>query len=217
MNTLPSKILINNALNESKYWDFGNKILYNLCKKNFNHKDADKIITKFWIIGRSYAAAVERNNKERKSEGNFYINELFPEIQKSKIDFYLNELSKIRKINQESIPFILESHWHLTSTLNNITGHNNRSLSSKYLHFHLPELFFLFDSRAVNGLRSFTSYVPKSFSNILKHKRIDVDYAKLYCKCYQLKKNIESFYKIKLTNRQLDSILIYEADLKSEK
>lgn len=214
MNTLPSKKLISKALKVSKFWDFGNNVLYDLCKKNFYHRDTDKIIAKFWIIGRSYAAAVERNKKERSSEGNFYINELSSIVKKSGIDIYLNKLRNIRKIDQDSIPLILECHWYLTYTLNEITGHNNRSLCSKYLHFHLPELFFLFDSRAVVGLRTFISYVPKPINNILENIHIDSDYAKLYCKCYQLKRNIENNYKIKLTNRQLDSILIFEADAK---
>ena len=50
---------IKRVLNTNK-WDFGNKVLYNMCKKNLYHNDPDIIVGKVWIIERSYAAAIER-------------------------------------------------------------------------------------------------------------------------------------------------------------
>jgi len=35
-----------------------------------------------------------------------------------------------------------------------ISGLNKRSLASKYLHFHVPELFYISDSRAYDAMRN---------------------------------------------------------------
>ena len=48
----------------SKYWDFGNNILYHLCKDNFQHEQEDVILTKVLFIGRIYAAAIERRKNK---------------------------------------------------------------------------------------------------------------------------------------------------------
>ena len=48
-------------------WDFGNKLLCGMCKKSSGHTEESKVIAKVWLIGRAYAAAIER----RKTTGNF--------------------------------------------------------------------------------------------------------------------------------------------------
>jgi hypothetical protein len=91
--------------------------------------------------------------------------------------------------------------------LKKITALDKRSFSSKYLHFHLPDLFFIYDSRAVTALRQFTSQVPKDLKHILLLDKIDKQYAKFYCKCFDLKRQINTQFKIDLTHRQLDNFL----------
>ncbi len=51
---------------QSKSWDLGNKILYDMCKNNFAHKNNGVIIAKVLFIGRIYAAAIERRKKKRR-------------------------------------------------------------------------------------------------------------------------------------------------------
>ena len=41
-------------------WDLGNEVLYSLCHDYPKHDRGDAIIAKIWLIGRSYAAAIER-------------------------------------------------------------------------------------------------------------------------------------------------------------
>ena len=50
---------IDHALEPSP-WDLGNQVLYSLCLDHPYHTDGAAIIAKFWLIGRSYAAAIER-------------------------------------------------------------------------------------------------------------------------------------------------------------
>ena len=42
------------------YSGYGNETLYKMCKDRPLHDDVDTISSKLWIIGRSYAASIER-------------------------------------------------------------------------------------------------------------------------------------------------------------
>jgi hypothetical protein len=201
---------------QKNVWDFGNAILYKLCKDNFKHDLDDHILTKVLFIGRIYAAAVERRkNKSNDINDNFYTDTVAPTFRKSKLDDKLSGL-KIAKIeNIENIKSVLQTHYFLTSMLKNITALDKRSFSSKYLHFHLPDLFYIYDSRAVAALRQFTSQVPKDLKHILELENIDSEYSKFYCKCFDLKRHIKTQFNIDLTNRQLDNLLIEVANKQS--
>jgi hypothetical protein len=51
---------------------FGNNCLYSLCEKYPRHKNVDEVVAKLWLIGRSYAAALERRKNKRKKDPEFY-------------------------------------------------------------------------------------------------------------------------------------------------
>lgn len=173
-------------------WSFGNDILYDLCKNNFEHNQDDKILTKV-----------------------LFIDTIAPALRNSQLDKYLGELKTIKYLNVDSIKLILQTHSHLTSTLYKITNLEKRSFSSKYLHFHLPDLFFIYDSRAVTAMRLFTSQVPNDLGYLLKLKNIDAEYAKFFCKCFELKQQIKRTYNLDLTNRELDNLLIHNTNNKN--
>ncbi|MFC1785893.1 hypothetical protein ACFLZA_00835, partial [Candidatus Neomarinimicrobiota bacterium] len=81
---IPSKENIDNAI-QSNEWDFGNEVLYELCKKNFEHKEDDKIIAKVWLIGRAYAAAIERRKNKTDINDDFYVEKVAPIFQNSRL------------------------------------------------------------------------------------------------------------------------------------
>ncbi len=201
---------------QKNVWDFGNAILYKLCKDNFNHDLDDHILTKVLFIGRIYAAAVERRkNKSNDINDNFYTDKVAPTFRESKLDNKLSDLKSAKPDKVENIKSVLQTHYYLTSMLKEITALDKRSFSSKYLHFHLPDLFYIYDSRAVTALRQFTSQVPKDLKHILVLDNIDNEYAKFYCKCFDLKRQIKTQFKIDLTHRQLDNLLIEVANKQS--
>lgn len=41
-------------------WEYGNSVLYRMCEENPEDKQIDVIVGKIWLIGRSYATAIER-------------------------------------------------------------------------------------------------------------------------------------------------------------
>ncbi len=215
MTQIPTKKQLDTA-RQKNVWDFGNAILYKLCKDNFKHDMDEHILTKVLFIGRIYAAAVERRkNKSNDINDNFYTDTIAPTFRKSKIDDKLSDLKNLKTEKVENIKSVLQTHYYLTNMLQKITELDKRSFSSKYLHFHLPDLFYIYDSRAVTALRQFTSQVPKDFKHILDLDNIDNEYAKFYCKCFELRRQIKTQLNIDLTHRQLDNLLIEVANRQS--
>jgi hypothetical protein len=191
-------------------WDFGNKILYDLCMHNPDHKKEEIVLAKIWLIGRSYAAAIERR---RNAEGNtdsdyFYIRTVVPLLINSNLDSKIKKLKNEWEINKENIDRILELHKYLLDLFKTITNMNKRSLCSKYLHFHLPKLFFIYDSRAINGLKTFISSVPYELNDVSKSKEVDEEYKKFFLKAFYVREEISKYLNIHMTTRQFDNLLI---------
>ena len=83
---------VQKALARFEPWRLGNDVLYGLCKEHRRHDNPNAIIAKFWLVGRAYAAAVERRKRSRDHAGafvvgdDFYTRSLVPCIQRSGID-----------------------------------------------------------------------------------------------------------------------------------
>ena len=70
-----------------KAWEFGNQVLYDMCRLHPDHKQDEIIIGKIWLIGRTYAAAIERRRSIGDSVGDaFYEDIVAPKIRRSEID-----------------------------------------------------------------------------------------------------------------------------------
>ena len=202
-----SSLVIKKATRKNVY-DLSNQTLYNLCKKHFAHLRDDAIIAKTLLIGRSYAAAIDRRKNKNEINDHFYLKKVVPVFKKSQLDSHLADLSKFRSISSESILPALRLHGYLTARIRTITKDDKESFASKYLHFHLPNLFFLYDTRVLSVFRNVIKRMPTEYSWILKEKGINKNYAILYCKCLCLQKLIHLEHKTKLSPRQLDNVLI---------
>lgn len=207
MKLMPNKLEIKDA--EKSLWSFSNNILYDLCNNFFEHKTDEHILTKILFIGRVYAAAVERRkNKNKIQNDDFYKNEIIPIFINSTLDERLAKLKNMNFMDSNTIKYALETHDYLVNILHEITDQNKRSFSSKYLHFHIPEMYFIYDSRSIKGIRKFINKIPKEHQSILELSNIDSEYAKFYIKCFELKNQITLNYGISLTNREIDNLLI---------
>src|SRR5689334_8128015 len=105
---------------ESDIWGFGNEILYRLCRDYPEHKKPDVVAAKVWLIGRSYAAAVERrkNNADNPVANDaFYKDVVVPAIISSELDKKLESLQQFSTINENSIIPVLETHGYLVDLL----------------------------------------------------------------------------------------------------
>ena len=136
------------ALPDEWYGDFGNNVLYRMCKENLLHVDRDVVHGKLWLIGRSYAAAIERGAKDPKQAMKRAIKALL----ESDIDERIASVKKIKRVESGNIADVLDLHGYMTRLLGKATGMQKRSLASKYLHFHAPNAFFIYDSVVVGKL-----------------------------------------------------------------
>jgi hypothetical protein len=170
------------------------------------HKKKEEIRAKIILIGRSYAAAIERRKIVRKiSSDRFFTHKVVPKIIKSGIDKWLKSLSTLRKPTASNAEKILAVHGEVLNLFYKITRMEKRSLASKYLHFHYPRLFFLYDSRAVKSIRSVTDPIGKECKF---KKKIDNEYGRFYMRCLDLQMQIKAECDVDISPRQLDNFLL---------
>ncbi len=188
-------------------WDLGNEVLYKLCKDYPRHDRGDAIIAKVWLISRSYAAAVERRlNANGQTSDDFYENTVVEGIRKSKLDDMLADLPDRMTDPWNELGKIVSLHRRLVDCFFEITELKKRSLASKYLHFHRPDLFFIYDSRANKAIRQVTPFL-KQLPNIEAEVQ-DRQYHDFCRRAQWLKEDIEKQFCRKLTPRQIDKILL---------
>jgi hypothetical protein len=100
---------------------------------------------------------------------------------------------------------ILGVHKDITELFKKISGLHKRSLASKYLHFHFPRLFFIYDTRAVNAVSKLSGVTKRPVGTIDKFDR---DYQVFVGKCLDIRNYIHKGYNHLLTPRELDNLLL---------
>lgn len=202
--------LTNFENSKNKKWMLGNNVLYKLCSDFPHHNNPEEIRAKIWLIGRSYAASIERRSKKNKKHINddFYdyvVQEFIKFNKKYKFDEKLSSL-RDRNFDDETLKEILFIHKRLTEFFRKLTGKEKRSLASKYLHFHIP-IFPIYDSRASNSLNS-----------LIKGKSPDGlgdrQYSKFCNKILFLYNYIKTQTGKSPTLREIDTFLIKNANAK---
>lgn len=194
-------------------WDLGNQVLYDLCANYSAHDTAEKIVAKTWLIGRAYAAAIERRKNKSVINDNFYLDTVVTAFNNSRLDMILAVLQN-KRLAVDTLHDVINAHFYLTKLLFDITKLDKRSFSSKYLHFHLPDLFFIYDSRAVAAMRLFVTRLPTHLKALENRESVDKEYSNFVYKCFHLQQTIFDKHKLLLTPRQLDNLLIETANCK---
>ena len=207
---MKNSILDNKLIEDTKEtdWDFANSVLYKMCEENFKHNQIDKIVGKILLIGRVYAAAIERRKNKSEENNYFYLEKVAPKFINSDLDTHLKELKFIENLTEKDIPKILSLHGYLTNLIKELTEQEKRSFASKYLHFHLPHLFFIYDTRAVAALRKFKIKLSKEDRKLINQNGYDKEYASFYYKCYRQKDIIEKEINEPIDIRHFDNILM---------
>ena len=190
---------------ETDNWFWLNRILYRMCRKEPGHTRLDVIAGKIKLIGRSYSAAIERGAGKSREEGpDFYLNRVAPMMKDSDIDNWISTVKTIKRVTHENVKDVLKVHKKVTDLFKKITGKENRSLASKYLHFHQPKAFFIYDSIANKKIRELLKgqrfKVPTEF---------DSSYAEFVYRCLWYRDNdFEQSLGRKSTPRELDTHLL---------
>jgi len=187
-------------------WQLGDEVLYTLCRRHPDHRTVDVVLAKVLLIGRAYAAAIERRKSDRHAgNDDFYLKSVAPKIIASKIDSWIESAKRLRPGSADSLRPLVEIHGWTTDLFSTISGLKKRSLASKYLHFHVPRLFFLYDSRAVEGLRRVKGALGKASQ---PETLGDPEYARFAGQCLRLSEHCRVEFGIALTPRELDNLLL---------
>ena len=126
--------------------EFRNRILYDMCQHNPYHNQPDIIVGKIWIIGRSYAVAIERRKNAKESNDDFYYDVVAPQMLEigSELDLRLKKLRAAENTVLDNAEEILETHKLLMDTFYGLTGLEKRSLASKISEFSLSgDVFYI--------------------------------------------------------------------------
>lgn len=208
-----TSVSVQTAIEHGQIWDLGNEVLYKLCADFPDHKTDSVIIAKTWLIGRAYAAALERRRIIGDFRGDaFYESHVTLKIREFGIDAWFELL---RCEGRQNGRLAVEVHKKFTDLLFDITKLKKRSFASKYLHFHFPEKFFIYNSRADKSARELTKKLGLKKLGLEKKSRkndpdIDAQYANFVTRCELLRKRFFDLTGKTLTPREVDKIFLYE-------
>lgn len=190
-------------------WVFANNVLYDLCTEHPEHNDKDCIVAKIWLIGRAYAAAIERRqNNDGIDTDKFYYNVVAPEMLKigKKLDERIENIKTFPSINIDNLPYILKTHNMLMSLFYKLTQLEKRSLASKYLHFHCPNGFYIYDSRANSAIKKIIKKDRET--PVVEDGNYDKEYKEFCLRMLELQNYITEETGEIPTPRKLDSFLL---------
>ena len=196
-----SKVFVRRALKRYSVWDLGNQALYDLCRKRPDHRSVDAIVAKVSLIGRSYAASIERGAETGDGE-DFYLERVAPAMRSAPIDRWLKPLRGIRR---PDAAVVVPAHKRLTALFQEISGKEKRSLASKYLHFHCPKAVYIFDERASRGIRRVTE---AQHLRELPFSEFDDVYARFVLRCEVFHAELERLMCRRLSTREIDMVLL---------
>lgn len=187
-----------------RVWDLGDGVLYQLCAKHPQHLDEPEIVAKVWLIGRSYAASIERFKKA--DDRRFFTEILAPHIKNSKLDVWLGALPGRPAPFLRHQRIVLLTHGLLVRSLSDVLSKNARSFASKYLHFHRPDLFPIYDSRAASAIKKLTP--DPRFVHVERPKGCDQSYAEFAARIAYIVKDVRMRHQKNLSLRQVDRLLL---------
>lgn len=192
---------------KTKNFELGNRLLYDLCKKHPHHTDADEIHAKVLLIGRAYAAAIERGRIGNGTSDHFYRDDVIPAFLKNgkNLDAGIAKLNASEGGLRENAENALALHKQLLDIIYRITQKEKRSLASKYLHFHCPALVPIYDSRASAAARKIVNrpVVPGDWK-----KKFDTEYATFFARILAIAEEIEKRSKRRVMPREIDNFLL---------
>ena len=183
--------------------ELGNQVLYDLCENHPYHKSDEEIVAKVWLIGRAYAASIERRRNADGLVDDFYL-EVARKMKVSDIDTWIESISPTAAPGG---PETIRAHKQLTDLFKSISGLGKRSLASKYLHFHRPNAVYIYDSMASEAI----NYVVPRLREIpdIAAEISDPDYKKFVRHCVWLREHIaHPPHSVELAPRQIDNLLL---------
>jgi hypothetical protein len=179
-----------------------------MCREHPSHEQEDEVVGKIWLIGRSYAAAIERRKNATDENDDFYYSVVAPKMIAigKELDEKLNALKNSDGNVRDNLSLVLGTHKFVMDAFYEVTGLEKRSLASKYLHFHCPKMFFIYDSRAKMGIHRFVKRPDKTL--LVDMNSYDAEYGDFVCRMLELQEYISANLNLSPSPRQIDSFLL---------
>lgn len=191
MNATLSREFITDTLSRS-ILDPRSRALYDLCFFQRDHFRDEIVADKLRMIGRLYAEY---------GVGPGFSPELGAHcLIKSPVDHWFSALSTAERLDAW-LP--LELHKRVMDVFAELPEIEARSLASKYLHFHFPELFFIHDSLVDAAVRA----LSESDGGFLAMPDFDPVYGRFHAGCRKLAERLAPELGRRLTPREMDRLL----------
>lgn len=143
------------------WWIALDRPILTTCNDHPSHTDYCEVYAKVALVNRIYNAQLGRGKRRKYEAEDRVANALF----KSDIDRFIEPLLSLSGLSEPVLPKVIDCHKQLVKVVRRGAGNDAVSFSSKYLSFHSPRVFPIFDSRAVktarqilNGISSFRGY-----------------------------------------------------------
>lgn len=191
-------------------WDLAKDVLYTLCAAFPDHTDTTEVITKINLVGRAYAATLERgrdNTKRYPTNEDFYQRIVAPKVMESALDEWIAEARAVDPTSLDALEVMVRVHGELTNLfVEMVPKLTKRSLASKYLHSHVPGLFYIYDSRAANAIGKLGKIVGRAQGVISDNE--DVNYRKFAQKCRRLTEFCGEKWGLHMSPTDVDTLLL---------
>lgn len=174
------------------------RALYELCFLHRNHFQDDIVADKLRMIVRLCA------------EHGLTVNGFSPEfaahrLGQSGVDSWFAGIATAEQIDPA---LVFEMHKRVMDVFGDLPAEQSRSLASKYLHFHFPELFYLYDRR----VEAAAIDLGDGECGYLARAEHDPDYGRFFACCRRLSDQLSKLAGRRLNARELDRVLRAWAD-----
>ncbi len=170
------------------------RALYDLCFMHRHHMRDDIVADKLRLIMRLYSESPAWPGGAFSAEATAHT------LSRSSVDHWFGALSTAEALDSS---LLLELHKRLMDVFSDLSEEEARSLASKYLHFHFPELFHVYDSRIASAL----SLLMGAEGGYLALAAYDPAYGRFHAGCRKLTERIAPLVGRNLSPRELDTVL----------
>jgi hypothetical protein len=168
------------------------RALYDLCFFHRHHLKDELVADKLRLIGRLYAEY---------GAGLGFSPELGAHcLAKSSVDHWFCSLATAEELDGW---LLLEVHKRVMGVFADMPEAEARSLASKYLHFHFPELFFIHDSLVEKAARQ----LAEGEGGFLAMSDYDPVYGRFHANCRKLAERLAPALGRRLSPREMDRVL----------
>lgn len=169
------------------------RALYELCFMHRHHFQDEIVADKLRMIVRLCA------------EHGFHVHGFSPEfaahrLGQSGVDRWFAGLATAEQLD---LARVFEMHKRVMDVFVDQPEELARSLASKYLHFHFPELFFIYDSRVAQA----AFQLGGGECGYLSRAEFDADYGRFFACCRKLTERLSGMAGRRLNPRELDRVL----------